>query len=333
MRLGFAVKVLGAGGLPSQDTRRWQSEPHLRVSIEYLHAVFAYLEDAGIGMYRMAASLAPYATHPDLPQFHGQVHESAAELAALGAAARRRGLRLSSHPGQYVVLNSVEERIVAAALRDLELQAELFDAMGLGPEAVVNIHVGGAPGGTAAGLDRFEQSFARLSPEAQRRVVVENDDRTYALVDVLDLSARIGRPVVWDILHHHCHDPAGIEDHEALRLALATWPDGVRPKIHYSSPRTNVEERKKKVGRRVERSLVLPQLRAHADLIDPIGFEEFLRRTARELEFDVMLEAKAKDLALLRLREQLAARGLQPEQEHAANAGKADEAATRDVAA
>lgn len=313
MRLGFAVKVLGVGGLPSQDTRRWQSGPHLKVSIEHLRAVFAYCEDAGIRMYRMTASPAPYATHPDLPQFHGQVEESLGELAELGAAARAQGLRLSTHPGQYVVLNSVEERIVAAAVRDLELQARLFDAMGLGPEAVVNIHAGGAPDGTRAGMDRFERGFARLSAEAQRRVVVENDDRTYALVDVLDLAARIGRPVVWDILHHHCHDPAGIPDHEALRLALATWPGGVRPKIHYSSPRTNVEERKKKVGRRVERSLVLPQLRAHADLIDPIAFEEFLLRTAGDLDLDVMLEAKAKDLALLRLREQLAARGLHPD--------------------
>ncbi len=316
MRLGFAVKVLGAGGLPTQDTRRWQSGPHLKVSLEHLRGVFAYLADTGIGMYRMTASLAPYATHPDLPQFHRQVDESVAELQELGAAARAQGLRLSSHPGQYVVVNSVEERIVEAALRDLELQAELFDAMGLGPEAVVNIHVGGAPDGVRPGLERFEAGFARLSPAAQRRVVVENDDRTYALVDVLELAGRIGRPVVWDILHHHCHDPAGIPDDEALRLALATWPAGVRPKIHYSSPRTNVEERKRKVGRRVERSLVFPQLRAHADLIDPIAFEEFLRRTARGAAFDVMLESKAKDLALLRLRDQLAARGLRPEEDH-----------------
>ena len=71
-----------------------------------------------------------------------------------------------------------------------------------------------------------------------------------------------------------------------------------------------MEEKKRKVGRRVERTLVLPQLRAHADMIDPIGFEHFLRETAAGLDFDVMLEAKAKDLALLRLREQLAARGV-----------------------
>ena len=95
--------------------------------------------------------------------------------------------------------------------------------------------------------------------------------------------------------------------------ALATWPEGVTPKIHYSTPKTAMEEKKRKVGRRVERTLVLPQLRAHADVIDPIGFEQFLAETAEGLDFDVMLEAKAKDLALLRLREQLAARGLPAE--------------------
>ncbi len=64
----------------------------------------------------------------------------------------------------------------------------------------------------------------------------------------------------------------------------------------------------RRVGRRVERSLALPELRVHADLIDPISFEHFIGLTGRGMDFDVMLEAKAKDLALLRLREQLAGR-------------------------
>ena len=310
MKLGFAVKVLGAGGLPSHDARRWQSRPHLRVSLEYLRAIFGYLEEAGIGMYRMTASLAPYATHPDMPQFHHQVGECADELAGLGDQARRLGLRLSSHPGQYVVLNSEDERVRDLAVAELESQAALMDAMGLGPEAVVVLHVGGAAGGMEAGLERFEAGVELLSDAARARLVVENDDRTYALGHVLALHERTGLRVVWDILHHHCNDPAGVGDREALERALATWPEGVTPKIHYSSPKTAAEERKKKVGRRVERSLVLPQLRAHADLIDPIGFEHFLRETAAGLDFDVMLEAKAKDLALLRLREQLVVRGV-----------------------
>ena len=100
----------------------------------------------------------------------------------------------------------------------------------------------------------------------------------------MDLHRRTGLKVVWDILHHHCNDPDGIPDREALELALATWPAGVVPKIHYSTPKTAMEERKRRVGRRVERSWVLPQLRAHADMIDPIGFEHFLRETAAGLE-------------------------------------------------
>jgi UV DNA damage endonuclease len=314
MRLGFAVKVLGAGGLPSHDTRRHRSGPHLNVSLDRLEAILGYLEDNAIGMYRMATGLAPYASHPDLPQFRDQPRQCAERLAEIGARATAAGIRLSTHPGQYTVLNSTDEHVAAAARAELEVQAEILDGMGLGPEAVVVLHVGGAAGGTATALDRFERGFERLSPAARDRLVIENDDRAFGLGDVLPLARGIGRPVVWDVLHHHCHDPHRIPDAEALALAAATWPAGVTPKVHFSSPRTTVEERTRRRGRRVERTLALPPLRAHADLVDPIAFEHFLTSTVAGRDVDVMLEAKAKDLALVRLREQLAARGIVPEE-------------------
>jgi UV DNA damage endonuclease len=302
VRLGFAVKVLGGGGLPSHDTRRWQSGPSLEVSLDRLEAVLAYCAEHDIRMYRMATALAPYASHPDLPQFRDAPARCADRLARVGARARALDIRLSTHPGQYTVLNSQDERVQRLAVAELEVQAELLDGMELGPEAVVVLHVGGAAGGRDAALDRFCRGFEQLSAAARARLVLENDDRTFALRDVLALSERIGRPVVWDVLHHHCHDPDRIPDREALELALATWPAGVVPKIHYSTPRTTVSEVKGRV--------VLPQLRAHADLVDPIGFEWFLAQPAAGLDFDVMLEAKAKDLALLALRGTLAARGV-----------------------
>lgn len=311
MRLGFAVKVLGGGGLPSHDTRRWQSEPSLGVSLDRLEAILGYVAEQGIDMYRMPTALAPYASHPDLPQFRDQPARFAERLAEVGVLARSLDVRLSTHPGQYTVLNSEDERVRALAVEELEVQAELFDGMGLGPEAVVVLHVGGAASGHDAALDRFCRGFEALSDRARARLVVENDDRTFALRDVVRLSERIGRPVVWDVLHHHCNDPDRIPDREALELALGTWPDGVVAKMHYSTPKTALEEVSKPVGRRVEKRLVLPQLRAHADMIDPIGFEHFVTETAAGLEVDVMLEAKGKDLALLALREQLAARGVE----------------------
>ncbi len=305
-KVGFAVKVVGEPGLPSHDTRRWQSKPHLSVSLERLRRILDYLARMQIGMYRVSSALVPYGTHPDLPEFHRQLEECAAQLADLGSYANQLGVRLSSHPGQYVVLNSASERVREAAARDVELQARLFDAMGLGPDAVVVLHIGSGEGGHEAGKVRFLRAVERLSERARARLVIENDDRTYSLADVLRIAERSGLRVVWDVLHHHCNDPDGLSDREALQLALGTWPAEQTPKIHYSSPRTAVEERSAKGGR----SLVLPQLRAHADMVDPVAFEWFLRWPARGLSFDIMLEAKAKDAALLRLREQLSTRGI-----------------------
>lgn len=310
MRLGFAVKVIGRPGLPSHDTRRWQSEPDLGTSIGYLHALFDYLEEIDVDMYRMASGIAPYASHPGLTRFRDQPQRFAAELVGLGRRAKKQGLRLSTHPGQYTVLNSTTEATAQTAIDELEVHAELLDGMGLGRESVVVLHVGAAAGDKTLAMERFEKNFARLSERAQARLVLENDDRSFGLADVLELSSRTGCPVVWDVLHHHCYDPERIPDAEALGLAMGTWADGVRPKMHYSTPRTSLEARERKEGRKRVITPVVPQLRAHADLIDPIGFEWFLQHVVQRREVDVMLEAKGKDLALLELRRHLRSRGL-----------------------
>lgn len=128
-RLGFAVKTLGEGGLPSHDTRRWSSGPHLRHSLAMFREVVAYLDRHDLRMYRMASALAPYASHPDLPQFHDQVRECEQELGELGRLVRAAGIRLSTHPGQYTVLNSEDPAVQAAAAAELEVQASVLDAM------------------------------------------------------------------------------------------------------------------------------------------------------------------------------------------------------------
>lgn len=273
-----------------------------------MRAILDRLDELDIRMYRMASNLAPYGSHPDLPQFHGQLEECREELAAVGAVARERRIRLSMHPGQYTVLNSENPSVRGAAVAELELQAALLDAMGQPPEAVVMVHVGGSAGGAGAAGDQFLRGVEALSERARSRLAIENDDRSFGLSDVVALAERAGLPVVFDVLHHRCVDPEGLPDHEALGLALATWPAGVTPKIHFSSPRLDVTER---AGARGQASRVLlPQLRAHADLVDPIAFEDFIRYAGGGPDFDVMLEAKAKDLALVRLREQMASRGL-----------------------
>lgn len=303
MRLGFPVKVMGRPDLKSNDSRRWQKSPHLKTSIEYLHAIFDYLDRHNIRMYRMSSDIAPYATHPDMPQFHGMIAESDAELRALGRRARDLDLRLSFHPSQYIVLNSPNPDVVAKSIWDVAAQAEMLDRMELGPEAVVVIHVGGSYGDRHASAARWVETWAQLPEPAQRRLVLEHDDLRFSAADVLWVHGETGVRLIFDYQHFWCFNPEGLELRETVARILATWPGEVRPKIHFSTPRTELREVKRtdrKTGKKIS-AFVAPVWTGHADFCNPFEFATFMRMVG-DLEFDVMLESKAKDLALIRLR-------------------------------
>jgi UV DNA damage endonuclease len=299
-RLGFAVKVTGRPDLKSNDARKWQSGPHLRVSIGYLRAILDYLEEIDVRMYRISSDFAPYATHPEMPQFHGQVRECAVELAEAGRVARERGIRLSMHPSQYVLLSALNPEITAKGIADVDSQAALLDAMEQGPEAVVVLHLGGAYGDKDAAMARFVASWPRLSEGGRRRLVIENDETIYTVEDCLRVHEAVGVPVIFDHQHHNLN-PGSLPVGEAARRALATWPAGVSPKIHFSSPRLD-----SRIVTRGKRDVEAPPLLSqHADYVNPWEFAGFLREVGPDAEFDVMLEAKMKDSALLKLRQDL----------------------------
>lgn len=301
-RLGFPVNVLGEP-LRSHDSRRWQNQPHLSVSLAYLRDIFGYLQRQAIDFYRLSGQLAPYLTHPAMPHFHHQIDECWNELAAIGDMARQQCLRLTMHPGHFIQLSSADATRVERSGQELAVCAALLDAMGVGAEAVVVIHVGGLYDDKRASLERFVRNYLTLSPAVRQRVVVENDDRTFDLQDLLWVHKRTGVRVVLDVLHHRCLNAGGYTLIEALALALATWPGDEQPKIHYSSPRTELRH----LYQNRERRLAMPLPNQHSDFIDPFTFVEFLQAVQDALlrPFDIMLEAKAKDLALLRLRQQI----------------------------
>jgi UV DNA damage endonuclease len=311
MRLGFAVKVLGQTGLKSHDARRHQNSPHLKNSIGFAHAIFDYLAKTRISMYRFSSDFAPYLTHPDMPQFHGQIEESRAELEALGKRAREMNLRVSFHPSQYVILNSPSPQLIEKSTRDFLAQATMLDVMGQGDEAVVVTHVGGVYGEREAAMARFISNFKALPEPARRRLVLENDDISWSAREVLQIHEATGIRCIFDHQHHSCLNPEGWSHEEACAAILKTWPQECRPKIHFSSPRIEartVLRRDKTTGKSVAHEVAALE-RQHADYIDSETFIPFARKVREIREFDVMCEAKAKDLAVLKLREELAPLG------------------------
>jgi UV DNA damage endonuclease len=302
IRLGVAVRVLGKAGLRARDGRRAEA-PHLSVSLLLLREVLLYLAEQRIACYRVADDLAPDLARPGMPGPRGQVAECADLLAEVGAQARAAGQRLTMHLPLHLALSTPDDAVAARAAAAIAGRAELLDALEAGPDGTLVSHVGGAYGDVAAALHRFATRFERLSVPARRRLAVEPDEDCFSLEDLLRLHQMIGVPVVLDVLHLRLNNPWRLSLGTALGLALATWPPGIRPKVHFSSQRTEALVFPAERGQ--VRRILAPRHGQHSDYTSPFEFIDFLAAARGQPPFDVMLEAKAADLAVLRLREDL----------------------------
>ncbi len=305
MRLGCGGKILGKPGLKSHDARRRDYSPHLSVSLAYVRDILRYLDDVDIRLYRLSARLAPYLSHPDMPEFHGQIEECESELAFVGTLARKMDVRLSIHAPLHVVLSATDQGILRRSANELTALARILDALKVGPEAIIVVHVGGVYDDKRAAMLRFSQAFEILLEATRRRLALENDHSRYSLSDVLELSRKCQCPVVFDRLHFLLNNPEGLSIFEALQMAIESWPADITPLVHFSSPRTNMHYVTHGRGMAAEHSVRRPLWSEHSDYVNPFEFISFVERAGTLGDFDVMLEAKAKDLAVIRLREDL----------------------------
>jgi UV DNA damage endonuclease len=294
-RLGFVASVLTENLSTSRTCRLRNVTPdRIRALIDQnlaaLEAVIAFLVHHRIRLYRISSNLIPYASHPVNGVCWWEEYRD--RLQRIGSRLRAHGIRVSTHPGQYTVLNSRAAPIVAAAIAELEYHAMLLDALGTGTGSKIVLHIGGLYAGTEQeAMDRFVAVAKALPRNVLRRLVVENDDRLFDAEEALSVAHRVGIPVVFDWLHHQAN-PCRAPISEVLPEIFATWKkeDGV-PKVHLSSQASG-----KPPG-------------AHASFVKAADVQAFLAVSPRR-PFHCMLEAKQKDRALLRLRRDLLRRGI-----------------------
>jgi UV DNA damage endonuclease len=236
----------------------------------------------GIGAFRITSPLLPRFTHPEVAYRLEELPDGREIGLLLGRAkrfARRQDIRLSFHPDQFVVLSSPREEVVWNSIRELEYQGMLASLVGA---EVINVHGGGVYGDKEAALSRFEKAFRLLSRKVRSRLTVENDEKSYTVSDLLPLCRRLGIPLVYDVHHHRCN-PDGLSVEKATRQAVKTWEkSGKAPWFHISSPKNGWSR---------------GDPRPHADYIDPADFPA----SWKNLNATVDVEAKAKELAVLKL--------------------------------
>lgn len=254
-----------------------------RSNAESLRAAIAYCAANGIGCFRVNSQILPLRTHPVAGYAVGELPDAGSIVAAFrdcGRLARQSGVRLTFHPDPFVVLNSPDARIVRSSIDELTSQAEIAGWIGAD---VLTIHGGGAYGDPPAALKRLRESIRSLPDEVRSRIALENDDRVFTPAQMLPICEAESVPFVYDVHHHRCL-PDGLAVVEVTKRALATW--NREPLFHVSSPAG---------GWRGE------DPRVHAAFIRLRDFP----REWRELTVTVEVEARAKEPAVLRLKQAL----------------------------
>jgi UV damage endonuclease UvdE len=254
-----------------------------RQNLRDLRAILEWNNEHGIGFYRVTSTLVPWNSQFDLAEL--EAYDELARLAArCGDYVREHGMRLTFHPDYWCRLASSSRDTVERSLRAVEYHADWLDLMGLArsPYFGINVHIGATYGDRAATAERFRDAVRELSSGARARLTVENDDEAglWAVTELVEqVSDRVGVPVVFDY-HHHSFSDRGLSYREGFERAAETWD--CRPAVHYSEPA------------RLHGADTKPQ--AHAEYV--AGVPDWLRDRA-----DVMVEAGAKERALLRLRD------------------------------
>lgn len=251
-----------------------------------LHKALRYCLDHDIKDFRINSQILPLKTHPDMGYsmeelpFNGQIIQTFKDC---GRFCRKHDIRTTFHPDQFILLSSPSSEVVQRSIADLIYQNEVA---GWVNADVINIHGGGAYGDKSESLRRLRKRIEQLPETVRSRLTLENDDRVYTPKDLLSVCRDLAIPLVYDVHHHRCL-PDGGSIEATTELAIGTWSR--EPLFHLSSPRDGWDSGKPG---------------SHNDYIDADDFPGCWTN----LDITVEVEAKAKELAVLKLKEDLMCR-------------------------
>jgi len=233
-------------------------------------------------VFRMSSNMIPWGNKVDWFSFK-DFSEIKDVLARCGEFAKKHGMRLTMHPGQYCILTSPHQHVIDNSVSDLQMHSDIMDLMGLSRTRYnkINIHMGATYGDKESAIKTFLKNFNKLPDAIKSRLTIENDDKgnmysTKELFEGIHKNANI--PIVFDY-HHHKFCTGGQSEEEALRLAVSTWGN-IKPIVHYSESKALNESLKVK-------------MQAHSDY--------YLNKVETYgLDLDIMMECKAKELAVMK---------------------------------
>ena len=252
-------------------------------------------------MVRLGSEMLQGYTEPNWIDWwqRAEIQEHCAKIfAPVGETARRLGVRLSFHPGQFCVLASESDEIVRRSILEFEYHVDMARWMGYGASwhdhgFKINVHLSGR-----GGTEKFIQTLGRMTPEARNLITIENDEMTNGLDVTLQVAKHVA--LVLDIHHHWINTGEYIEttDHRIENI-VSSWR-GVRPVLHYSVSREDylvghTGHQRPDLDTLIAQGYKKQKLRAHSDFYWNSAVNDWAY--SFNDQFDIQCEAKGKNLA------------------------------------
>lgn len=248
--------------------------------------ILEFNNQKGIRMYRMSSDMFPWCSEYEISQLP-DYQEIRKNLELAGKIAMKTDQRITFHPSPYCVIASLNPSVVLKSFKELRQHGEIMDMMNLerSHRYPINIHINSSKPDKKEAAKRFVDAYRNLDETVKSRLVLENDDKPkqFTPEDLYNyVHKECGIPITFDFLHHACN-PDSLSQEDSLDLCLKTWPTGITPITHFSDSRKLHEDKSTKEN-------------AHTDWI-------YSKIETYDKKFDIELEVKMKDLALIKYRE------------------------------
>jgi len=286
MKIGYACLTAGVPGTEmkgciAKNANNENLQNIISINLDSLINILKYNVDNNIRLFRISSDLIPFGSSDinklEWKKIFGQ------RLTDIGTYIKNNNLRVSMHPGQYTVLNSLNDEVVKKAEDDLKYHCDILDLMQLDNTNKIVLHIGGAYEDKEKALQRFTDNFSKLETRIKNRLIIENDDKIFNIKEVLELANQLGIPAVYDNLHNYANSyKKDISDLEWIKECSLTWKkcDGPQ-KIHYSQ-----QDKCKKTG-------------SHSKSILLNDFLSFYHNL-KQYDIDIMLEVKDKNISAVK---------------------------------
>ena len=250
----------------------------IKSNFESLEKILKYNIRNDITFFRMTSELIPLVSHPLVE--YDFINQYKDYYKKIGDIIKENNLRVDIHPSAYTVLNSVNEEVVTSTINILEFYQKMYKEMGIKSKIV--LHVGSKVGGKNRSMKRFIENYNKINEKTKKIIVIENDDKSYNIRNVLSLCEKLNIPMVLDY-HHFKVNKNNEKIENYIERIFNTWKDDI-PKIHFSTSKDKNNKR------------------SHNDYINVDDFIDFIEKIKfTKRDFDVMIEAKKKDEALFKL--------------------------------